>query len=102
MDFRNLVKKVRCFFHGHLQYITDGFPFIANLKGFSVKSLSLAGFTFYMDIRKEIHFDHFYSCSPAGFATPSFYIKTKSPGLITSDLSFGSLCKKSSDLVKNF
>src|SRR5690606_31557284 len=65
------------------------------------KAFPLAGFAFYINIRKEIHLYYPKSRALTGFTTPTAYIKTEPTRFVTSYHSFRCLCKQLSYFREN-
>src|SRR6185437_1475135 len=97
---RDVLKKINGFIYSHFQNIADRFSFVPYLKSFAVVSFSVAFFTFYINVRKKIHFYYAHSASLANIASPTFDIKRKTAWFITSYFSFRNSSKKCSYIRK--
>src|SRR5699024_5957439 len=64
----------------------------------AVIALALAGFAGHLNVRKEIHLNHFHPSALAGFTTPAFDIERKTTRLIATDLRFWQVNEKIPDV----
>ena len=67
---------------------------------FAIVSFPVAFFAVHINIRQEIHFNHFHSPSFTYFASATFNIKRKTTGSIAPDFSFWYGSKQGSDFGK--
>src|ERR1700694_514257 len=86
---RNVLKEFRSLFHGHVQYIGNGFALVTYLQRFAVVALAVAFFAMDIYVRQEIHFNGAQAASFAHFAAAAFHIEGKAPRIVAADLGFG-------------
>ena len=87
-DARKCREKFECFLDGHMENFSDGFSFEPNLQSFRIVPASSTGFTFYVDIREEVHLDLLDSGSFAGLTASALGIEAESPHPVSSFLCF--------------
>ena len=88
-DRGHRLKEILRHLHSHIQHIRNGLPFEFYLQGFTIVARALAGFTFHIDIRQEVHFNFDHPITLAGLAAPTFDIKRKTPRFIPARLGLG-------------
>ena len=93
-------KQLKRFFRSHFKNIIDILSFICTLQCFFVVSLSMAYFTRYINIRQEVHGDHFHAVSLAGFTSSALRIEGEAAFVIASEPCLRRMCEYIADIVE--
>ena len=96
----HVFEEIYRFFHCHIQYIINIFPFIAYFQRLTIVTLSTTDLARYINIRQKMHLDFQDSASCTCFATSPFNIKAKPSFLISTRFCIWCSCKQISDQIK--
>ena len=90
----DIFKKFKCFFASHFQNIVYVFVFVFYFQSFAVVSFSMASLTRNGYVWQKVHFNFFFACTFAHFASPATDIETKSSRIVAFHFCIGCACKK--------
>ena len=100
LDGLYILKELKCLFYSHIKDIVDILALISDFQSLVVVSLTSADFTWYINVRKEVHLDLDDTVSSAGFTASALDVEGESSLLVTPCLGVGSSGKEVSYHVK--
>src|SRR5699024_512489 len=84
MHHRNRLEKFTCIFHGHIEHFINRFSLIFDLKSLTIVTFPVALIAHHIDIGKEMHLHFNETITLTMLTAAAFYVKAKTPRLITS------------------